>query len=42
MKQLFANYEDIAKSLNLDLNIRPQNISKSKYFEICKLYESLN
>ena len=42
MKQLFANYEAIAKSLNLDLNIRPQNISKSKYFEICKLYESLN
>ena len=28
MKQFFKNYEDIAKKLNFDLNLRPQNISK--------------
>ena len=41
MKQLFNNYEDISKNLNIDLNMRPQNISKIKYLEICKIYESL-
>ena len=28
MKQFFKNYEEIAKKLNIDLNLRPQNISK--------------
>ena len=42
MKQLFKNYEKIAKKLNIDLNLRPQNISKNKYLEICKIYEKLN
>ena len=28
MKQLFENYEDVAIKLNLNLNLRPQNISK--------------
>jgi len=41
MKQLFDNYEAVAKSLHLDLNLRPQNISKQKFFEICKYYEAL-
>ena len=39
MKQLFTNYEEIANKVNIDLNIRPQNISEKKYFELCKLYE---
>ena len=42
MKQLFNNYEDIAKNLKIDLNSRPQNISKKKYLEICKIYENLS
>ena len=42
MKQLFFNYEDIAKKLNIDLNLRPQNLSIDQYIEICKTYESLN
>ena len=42
MKQLFKNYENIAKNLDIDLNLRPQNISKNKYLEICKIYENLN
>ena len=42
MKQLFENYEDVAIKLNLNLNLRPQNISKNKFIEICKFYEKLN
>ena len=41
MKQLFKDYEQVAENLNLDLNLRPQNLSKNKYFEICKTYERL-
>ena len=41
MKQLFVNYEDIAKKLNIDLNLRPQNLSTDIYLEICKTYENL-
>ncbi len=42
MKQLFSNFEETAKKLNLDLKLRPQNLSKDKYIEICKIYEDLN
>ena len=41
MKQLFKNYETIAKDINLELNLRPQNISKQKFFELCEKYEKL-
>lgn len=41
MKQLFSNFEIISKKVDLDLNLRPQNISESKYFELCKIYEDL-
>ena len=41
-KQLFKNYEEIAKILKIDLNSRPQNLTKEKYFEICMEYEKLN
>ena len=41
MKQLFKDFEGVAKQLNIDLNLRPQNLSKNKYIEICKFYESL-
>ena len=41
-KQLFKNYEDIAEILKIDLNLRPQNLTKKKYFEICMEYEKLN
>ena len=42
MKQLFANYGVVAKKLDIDLNLRPQNLSKNKYLEICQIYENLN
>ena len=41
-KFLFKNYENAAEQLNVDLNLRPQNLSVEKYIEICKLYERLN
>ena len=41
MKQLFKNYEITSKILNLDLKLRPQNISVDKYLEICKTFEEL-
>ena len=41
MRQLFKNFESIANKLNVDLNLRPQNLSKYKYFEICKFYDNL-
>ena len=40
MRQLFTNYEKVAQNLNLDLNLRPQNIQIKKYIEICKIYEN--
>ena len=42
MKQLFENYEEVAINLNLDLNLRPQNLSLNKYLDICKVYQKLN
>ena len=39
MKFLFKNFEYIAKSLSLDLNLRPQNISNQIYYKICYNYE---
>ena len=41
MKQLFKDHEKIAKQLHIDLNLRPQNVSKIKYLEICKIFEKL-
>ena len=39
-KTLFKNYEEISKKLNLDLNLRPQNLDHATYYRICELYES--
>ena len=41
LKLLFKNYEEISKKLNIDLNMRPQNLENVTYYEICKYYESL-
>ena len=42
MKQLFSDYENVALKLNIDLNLRPQNLPVSKYIDICKIYEKLS
>ena len=39
--QIFQNSNKIKQKLNIDLSLRPQNISINKYFEITKEYENL-
>ena len=41
LKILFKNFEDVSKSLSLNLNLRPQNLSKLSYYKICSYYETL-
>ena len=40
MKFLFKNFEEIANSLSIDLNLRPQNLDYLTYYKICKIYEA--
>ena len=42
MGLLFKNFKEVSKSLSLDLNLRPQNISKLSYYKICSYYEKLH
>ena len=39
--QLFDNFDEIAKRLNIDLNLRPQNLSFETYLSIAKEFENL-
>jgi 16S rRNA (adenine1518-N6/adenine1519-N6)-dimethyltransferase len=39
--QIFKNSDQIAKKLNIDLNLRPQNLSPDTYYKITKEYENL-
>jgi len=41
LKQIFKNYNKIAKNLNLNTNQRPQNLSPSIYFDLTKEYEKI-
>ena len=41
LKQLFKNPKDISDKLNIDLNLRPQNLSLLKFYEIITEYEKL-
>ena len=41
LKQIFKDYESIANQLQIDLKLRPQNLTVSKYIEICRIYENL-
>ena len=40
-KQLFNNSNEVLNRLKINLNLRPQNLSKEIYFEITKEYENL-
>ncbi len=40
MKQIFKNYENVSKLLDLNLNDRPQNLTVKKFLEISKYYET--
>ena len=39
--QIFKNPSQIVKKLNIDLNLRPQNLSPDTYYKITKEYENL-
>tara|TARA_B100000686_G_scaffold53147_1_gene57217 strand:- start:280 stop:1071 length:792 start_codon:yes stop_codon:yes gene_type:complete len=41
LNSIFKNKIDIAKKLNLNLNLRPQNLSPELYYEITREYENL-
>jgi len=41
LRQLFKNPYMVAKKLNLDIDLRPQNLSPLDYFKITKQYEDL-
>ena len=41
LKQIFKNPDIVVEKLNLDVNLRPQNLSPLNYFEITKEYEDL-
>ena len=41
LKFLFKDFQNISNKLDLDLNLRPQNLNKLTYYKICKIYESL-
>ena len=40
-RQLFLNSEEISKKLNINLNLRPQNLSTRQFYEIIQEYEKL-
>ena len=39
--QLFNGNLDIAKKLNIDLNLRPQNLNHNTYYQLTKEYENI-
>ena len=39
--QIFKNADDISKKLNIDLNLRPQNLEPETYFRLVKEFENL-
>ena len=41
LKQLFKNPEEISDILNINLSLRPQNLSVMKFYEIIREYEKL-
>ena len=40
-RQLFNDSNEVLNRLKINLNLRPQNLSKEIYFEITKEYENL-
>jgi len=41
LKKIFFDYNKIANHLNLNLNFRPQNLTRDNFFSITKKYEEL-
>ena len=40
-KQIFEDPDQIANKLNINLNLRPQNLPPDMYYKITKEYENL-
>ena len=38
---LFKNSKKVINDLNLDTNMRPQNLKKDTFYKICLIYEKL-
>ena len=38
---LFKNSKEVIDELNLDINLRPQNLKKDTFYKICLIYEKL-
>ena len=38
---LFKNTKEVIKELDLDINLRPQNLKKDTFYKICLIYEKL-
>jgi len=38
---LFKNSKEIIDELNLNVNLRPQNLKKDTFYKICLIYEKL-
>ena len=41
LKFLFKDFLGVSQKLNLDLNLRPQNLNNLTYYKICEIYETL-
>ena len=41
LKFLFKDFQELVKELELDLNLRPQNLDDVTYYKISKIYETL-
>ena len=39
---LFRNSKKVIEDLNLDTNLRPQNLKKDTFYKICLIYEKIN
>ena len=39
---IFKNVDELSSKLNINVNERPQNLSPTKYFQICEEYEKLS
>ena len=38
---LFKNSKEVINELDLDTNLRPQNLKKETFYKICLIYEKL-
>ena len=39
--QIFNGNKDVIKKLNLNMNLRPQNLDIETYYQLTQLYENL-